>query len=273
MSDYYTIPAISASGLKLIKKSPAHYHAAQTTPRIATPAMALGSATHVAILEPHEFDNRYTVMPEGLDRRTKEGKAVYEAIIASGKQALSVPDMALIKGMQQAVHSHPVTQQLWAIPHHIEKDIYFKLRGLDAKMKPDFFIHPCDKFPNGLILDLKTTPDASPSVFGAAVYRQDMAIQAAFYVDNYMPRADFMWLAVEKTAPHLVAIYKCTPRVFEYGRELIADLLDTYEACMADGIWPGYADTVQDISLPGWTGLGDDDVTVNLIYDEEKNDE
>jgi hypothetical protein len=76
-----------------------------------------------------------------------------------------------------------------------------------------------------------------------------------------------MWLAVEKTAPHLVAIYKCTPRVFEYGRELIADLLDTYEACMADGIWPGYADTVQDISLPGWTGLGDD--SIEFSFNEE----
>jgi exodeoxyribonuclease VIII len=267
MSDYYTTPAISASGLKLIKRSPAHYHASLTAPRIQTAAMALGSATHAAILEPHEFDNRYTVMPEGLDRRTKEGRAVYDAIIASGKQALSVPDMALIRGMQQAVHADPIAQGIWALPHHIEKEHYFQVRGLAAKMKPDFYIEPCADFPAGLILDLKTTPDASRAGFGAAVWRQDMAIQAAFYVDNLLPGADFWWLAVEKSAPHLVAFYKCTPKVFEYGRELISDLLDTYELCMADGIWPGYSDTVQDISLPGWTGLGDD--SIEFSFNEE----
>jgi exodeoxyribonuclease VIII len=270
MSDYYTIPAISASGLKLLKRSPAHYHASLTTPRIATPAMMLGSATHAAILEPHEFDNRYTVMPEGLDRRTKEGRAVYDAIIASGKQALSVPDMALVRGMQQAVHADTIAQKLWSLPHNIETEIYFKARGYDAKMKPDFYIEPCRDFPNGLIVDLKTTPDASRDAFGAAVWRQDMAIQAAFYIDNLLPLADFWWLAVEKNAPHLVAFYKCTPKVLDYGRELVSDLLDTYEECMRDGIWPGYADGVQDISLPGWTDMGDD--SIEFSFDNEETE-
>jgi hypothetical protein len=38
---------------------------------------------------------------------------------------------------------------------------------------------------------------------------------------------------------------------------------------MADGIWPGYADTVQDISLPGWTGLGDDSIEFSFNEDTE----
>jgi exodeoxyribonuclease VIII len=266
MTDYYTIPAISASGLKLIKRSPAHFKAEKSEP---TDAMKFGTEAHCAVLEPHEFDNRYSVVPEGLDYRSKEGKSVRDAILATGKQPIKFDDMQAIKAIQEAVHAHPITKQLWALPHHIEKEHYFTLRGLPAKMKPDFYLEPCADYPNGLILDLKTAQDASPAGFGAAVWRADMAIQAAFYVDNLLPGADFMWMVVEKSAPHLVAFYKCTPKVFEYGRELISDLLDTYESCMADGIWPGYSDTVQDISLPGWTGLGDDSIEFSFTETEE----
>jgi exodeoxyribonuclease VIII len=266
MTDYYTTPAISASGLKLIKRSPAHFKAEKSEP---TDAMKFGTETHCAVLEPHEFDNRYTVVPEGLDYRSKEGKSVRDAILATGKQPIKYDDMQAIKAIQEAVHAHPITKQLWALPHHIEAEIYFKARGYDAKMKPDFYIKPCRDYPNGLILDLKTAQDASPAEFGAAVWRQDMAIQAAFYVDNLLPGADFMWMVVEKSAPHLVAFYKCTPKVMEYGRELISDLLDTYELCMQDGKWPGYADTVQDISLPGWTGIGDDSIEFSFNETEE----
>ena len=69
--------AISASGLKLFMRSPAHYYAAYLDPnrveRQPTPAMRLGTATHCAILEPTRFNAEYAVIPESIDRRTKEG--------------------------------------------------------------------------------------------------------------------------------------------------------------------------------------------------------
>ena len=77
--DYHAdTSAISASGLKLFMRSPAHYYATYLDPnrieRSPTPAMRVGTATHCAILEPERFSAEYIALPEGLDRR-KEGEA------------------------------------------------------------------------------------------------------------------------------------------------------------------------------------------------------
>ena len=75
-ADYHADPAISASQLKEIGRSPYHYWSRYLDPdRVAmvpTAAMRLGSLTHCATLEPDELTKRYQLAP---DRRTKEGKA------------------------------------------------------------------------------------------------------------------------------------------------------------------------------------------------------
>ena len=49
-SDYHKVEALSASGAKLLLRSPAHYIASKTTPREPTAAMRLGTLTHALIL-------------------------------------------------------------------------------------------------------------------------------------------------------------------------------------------------------------------------------
>jgi exodeoxyribonuclease VIII len=264
MTDYYQHKAISASGLKLIAKSPAHYHASLTTPIEPTPAIAFGSAVHAAILESAEFDNRYTVMPEGLTRQSKEGKEVYAAIIASGKQVISHDDMSRIRDMQAAVNAHPAAAELLAQPAIIEKPHMFMLNGVQAKMKPDMILE------SRAIIDLKTTTDASPAQFQRQIMRLEMAIQAAFYTDGYERvyghTVPFYWLAVESKAPHLVAVYQASPAMIKFGRARYLELLEIYEHCSNTGIWPGYGSSVQVMDLPEWAMQDADDFTFN---DEE----
>jgi len=264
MTDYYTHNAISASGLKLIAKSPAHYHASLTAPVEQTPAMAFGSAVHAAILEPDEFDNRYTVMPEGLTRQSKEGKEVYAAIIASGRSVISHDDMHRIRDMQAAVNAHPAASFALSQPAFIEQPHLFMLNGVPAKMKPDFIIEGRG------IYDLKTTTDASPAQFQRQIMRLDMAIQAAFYIDGYHriygAQIPFYWIAVESKPPHIVAVYQASPAMIKYGRQRYMELLEIYEQCMATNIWPGYGNAVQVMDLPEWAMHDADDFTFN---DEE----
>lgn len=260
MTDYYSIQAASASLLKELARLPAHAYAKYLDPNRPpdepTPAQLLGTQTHAAILEPAEFDNRYTVMPEGLDRRSKEGKAVYAAILESGKQPVSAGDMSLIHAMRDSVHAHPVSQLIWGLPHHVEIPYKLKLNGTPAKMKPDLIIEPCSEYPRGLILDLKTTTDASADAFGRAVFNLKYYIQAAFYTDCYRvlygTTPDFMWLAVESRRPHLCAYYKAPEAVIEYGHDVYSDLMEIYRECMRTGNWYGYNDAVTDLQIPGW---------------------
>jgi len=73
-SDYLALDAMSAHGLMQIERSPAHYRHAIDTPHAPTPAQALGTAAHMAILEPDHYEAHAHVAPN-VDRRTKAGKA------------------------------------------------------------------------------------------------------------------------------------------------------------------------------------------------------
>jgi hypothetical protein len=93
-TDYHTHPAISKSHLDQVAKSPLHYWARYLDPnRVVpepTPAMAIGSAVHTHVLELDQWDARYVSAPDGIDRRTKAGKAEWEAFTtaATGRTVL-----------------------------------------------------------------------------------------------------------------------------------------------------------------------------------------
>ena len=181
--EYHALEAIGASGLCLLDKSPAHYYARYLDPDREpvepTPAMALGTAVHTAILEPAEFDNLYTVIPEGLDRRTKEGKQVYSLIKESGKTPLKFDDMKRIIKMQEAVHAHPISKAIWSLDCVFESSILQidKESGIECKIRPDLYVKPCDDFPNGIVIDLKTTTDASSQAFAKSAFNLKYYIQ------------------------------------------------------------------------------------------------
>lgn len=277
MTDYYTTKAISASGLKALKKSPAHYRAMMDEPPDTSPGQLLGSATHCAILEPELFDTRYTVMPDGLDRRSKEGKEAYARIIASGKEALKPSDMDDIRAMQASVLAHPVYAHLLTLPHEVEAERYWALEGtgLSAKMKPDLIVPPCDEYQNGLIVDLKTCGDARKRDFARTAIRMDMHIQAAFYVDNMTHwwkvdgQPEFWWLAIEAKRPYLNCIHKASKEFIERGREEVDTLLQLYVDCVFRDEWEGYTREVVELEIPDWF-YSDGEVKVELINDDEE---
>ena len=80
---YHATDAVSASLLKQIAKSPAHAKAYLSQQQEPTAAMLFGTAFHCAVLEYEKFTQQYAVFVG--DKRTKDGKATYEALVAEGK--------------------------------------------------------------------------------------------------------------------------------------------------------------------------------------------
>lgn len=76
-AEYHGGPGISKSGLDLVHRSPMHYHAVVTAAndRTPTPAQEIGTAVHMAILEPEEFAKTYCLalrrsdVPDAIDDR------------------------------------------------------------------------------------------------------------------------------------------------------------------------------------------------------------
>lgn len=261
-AEYHAHPAFSSGFLKRLKQSPMHADHARRNPPEPTAAMTFGTALHTALLEPGRFAAEYVTMPEGLDRRTKEGKALYAELIASGRATITHDESEMIAEMIRAAHTHPEVPGLLrdGLP---EPSIFTTLHGQPVKVRPDLFLRPCAGHPGGLLVDVKTTGDASPAEFGRTAWRLGYHIQAALYVDavHQLTRApvppDWMWLAIERDAPHGVALYSADPGLIEIGRREVAELLELAGECTATGIWPGYPTDVEPLQAPAWAMRAD----------------
>lgn len=263
--EYHSLPAISSSGLKLMKRSPAHYYAQyldpNREPNDPTPAMKLGTAWHAAIFEPGLFERDYAKIPDGLDRRTKEGKALYAEMIDSGREPLSGPDHQRVLTMAEAARNHPAMRVIFDLPGGAAEMSMFAAdpnTGAQCKIRPDYAVGPCSMFQNGLIVDGKSTEDGSKDAFPRTAWNLDYFLQAAFYVDVYQMVMGterppvFAWLVQEKSRPYETAIYSAGDDLIEYGRRQYRPMVDLWAQCMERSEWPGYPQIVQALALPAW---------------------
>lgn len=260
---YHGSAAIGSSDLKLVQRTPLHYWAAKLDPsrpeRAQTKAMKIGTMIHTATLEPHLFDEMFTVMPEGLDRRTKEGKETWALIQATGKEPVTQGELDTAKGAAASIHAHPTTRLLFDRCGAVtEQSIFWNdpHTGLPMKVRPDIMVAPCELFPNGLIADVKSTEDAGEEAFGKSAWNWDMHLQAALYPEGFMaahgtsePPA-FFWLAVEKARPYACRYFACTSALSEYGMIEVNKLRGKLAQAFATGQWPGYPTRATEINLP-----------------------
>lgn len=116
-ADYLAADAMSNSGLKRLRRSPAHFKAGDDPDAEQKPSLRRGSLLHTLVLEPDTLTARYRIKPDGMTFVTKEGKAwrdetpagVEIVTAAEHKTALrqaanlrAVPEVAALLGEGQA---------------------------------------------------------------------------------------------------------------------------------------------------------------------------
>ena len=251
MSSYRKHPALNQSLLKLLlDKTPAHFHHARNNPdESETKCLILGRAIHCLALEGlGEFQRRFAVMPDGITRQSKEGKELYARLSENGRTVLNSSEMDLISNVDDSLHRSESVRMLLE-KGEAEKAVFGELEGLECKAQLDWWI-PDSK----IIVDLKTTEDASPEGFARSCAKYHYDLQAAIYLDitgaNY-----FLFVVVEKTAPYCTAIYEATPEVIENGRAKYRKCFDIYRKCLESNNWHGYTDEIQQLQLPTWSVL------------------
>lgn len=270
--DYHKGPGISKSGLDLIHKSPLHYHSAITAANDNQPtaAQALGTAFHALVLEPQVFADTYAPEPVGAPRRPtriqreakKPSPETLEAIdwwdrfeeSNAGRTLLDADTWDRLQRMRDSVMGNAAAAALLsARPYRVEQSVYWidAVTGELCRCRPDAWRD------DAIAPDLKTTTDASAEGFARHALNFRYHVQAAFYADGIeaatgAPLRAFPFIAAEKDAPYAVAVYVLDPEAIELGRvEYQRDLL-RYAECRRSGVWPGYGETIQRLSLPRW---------------------
>ena len=256
---YHAHQAVSKSHLDLVARSPLHYWARYLDPNREIPepteAMRIGSALHTLVLEQDTFEERYITAPQ-VDRRTKAGKEVWAEFEAEagGRELIAADDRAMISRMAEAVWSHPAAAALlnWqgkAETTHMWVD---QATGQACKCRPDWLTEN-----HQLIIDLKTTEDASPAGFRKSIANFRYHVQASWYLDGIEQATgtrpeQFLFVCVEKKPPYAVAVYAASPVMITIGAETAARDLDVLVTCKQANAWPGYSDQIEPISLPPW---------------------
>lgn len=260
--DYAAVKAINVSRLKELQRSPLHYQYRLTHPK-ETAALNLGSATHVAILEPERFDRDHAVWGERTDSgrmRPRNGSA-WEAFerANAGRRILTEDEHTKVLAMQAAVRGDAVAMEYLASG---DPEVSMTWDGDDrlCKGRVDWLTQV-----DGVhtIVGLKTARDCRPYVFGSASAKLGYALQWAWYYDGYERitgrSARMVEIVVESEAPHAVAVYHIPSDVLEYGREEYRNLMKLLAECERTDRWPGPVVGEQTLTLPSWVyGSADD---------------
>lgn len=263
--EYYANPRLSQSKLKDLKQSPKHFWAkhidSNKEPQKDTEAMTFGRAVHMYVFEHGKFFEDY-IITQKFDKRTKEGKAQHAEFVEKnkGKRLISQEEKDMIFEIGSSIYKKNTSKILFGNNALIEHELYWTDEefNIDCKAKLDFFIEPCDKFPNGLILDLKTTINASSEEFGRSIHKYGYDHQVAFYckavkqiykTGGYPP---FYFIAAEKTLPYECAFYEASEEVLMVGLKKNQALMQKYKECLRLGEWNGYPDEIQTIGMPAW---------------------
>jgi len=182
------------------------------------------------------------------------------------RQVLDAEAWDQLHRMRDSVMAHPAARALIEAPGIAELSVYWvdPVTGEKCRCRPDFWRM------DGVMVDVKTTDDASPEGFAKSIAKWRYHVQQPFYLDGASlalqqadaeafgkirhPDAadDFVFLAVEKNPPYLVGVYMLDAASVQAGREEYRRNLDVFAECNRTGVWPGYGNLVQPISLPAW---------------------
>lgn len=248
---YHKSAGVSKSQLDQFAKSPAHYLASLTTPRKETEAMRIGTLFHTLALEPEKAN--FVVGPN-INKNTKEWKAFRAEAEAAGQVVIDEGDNAMLQGMVASIKNHPAASALLSGPGIAEGSCFWfdERSGELCRCRPDLYRRDL-----GIIVDLKTTDDASPAGFARSIWKYAYHRQAALYMDGVGESTGdiikgFVFVVVEKSAPYAVGVYRLDMQGEEAGRVSYQSLLLDMADCKINRNFPAYSTKIETISLPAY---------------------
>jgi AMMECR1 domain-containing protein len=256
--DYRREPGENQSSLKHILVSPAHYQASKRRRFAATINMEIGSAVHCKTLEgDEEFENRYTVKPDGINLRTKEGLDWKASI---GKKT-ALPNTGNERAWDSVVGMTDTLRKMdWFNPDqpdyrkYNEVSFYWEADNIPCKARLDRVVVQKDEV---LVLDLKTTDSIDFTTFNKKVVGGlNYLFQAAWYAEAaslaYDKPARFIFIGIERQEPWSAGIFEVSSEMLQEGKEQIRYARKSLSDCLKTKQWPAPQINSYTLDLPKW---------------------
>jgi len=213
----------------------------------------IGTATHLLVLEAEEFAKR-TVLIGHRSYSSDIAKKLRDEAYEAGKTPLRPQDWELVMAMHKALCESEAAELLFG--EGVNEVTYtWELGGPSAfepTEKPIVGKARADRITTDSIIDLKTSTTASPAAFERAMHRDGHHVRAAWYTDGWSEQgnavklgvrdaADYLFVVVAKTPPHLVEVYSVEEESLAWGRTLIKKALHEFRRAWEADLWPGYS--------------------------------
>ena len=241
---------ISSTGLRAYKKNKKQFKYSLTNDLVKkTKAMSDGSAIHAFLLERAVFDSDFAIKPADMRLSTKEGK----------KWALDNKNKIIIDSelgnnlfeIEKSVLDSPA-KLIYDIKGQTELSYFWDDFGLiKGKCRPDWISDD-----GNIIVDIKTTTDASPRGFQKSIANWGYHLQLGWYMRGLqklgIPCNEFIFIAIEKTPPFSVGVYRADKEMILYADKEINKLVVDMDKSFKSEEYPDYTPEIMDLGLPPW---------------------
>ena len=262
-ADYHAMKRLSASGAwtladdcaaKFLWQSPWN----PLAERDDKPEFDIGSAAHLAVLEPARFEAA-TVIIDAANYRTDKAREARDTAREAGRIPLLPYQLDIVRAIAGSIRAHPIAAEAFA-----GGDPEVTLTWCDAGTDV-----PCKARVDWLprhgrwLVDLKTAASANPLKWRDQAARLGYYARAAWYLDgtevvSLRRPQEYWFVIVEKEPPYLVSVIALDEPALEFGRMINRKALDLFCRCVEQSDWPGYRepgarhDRAFRIGLPPW---------------------
>lgn len=256
---YQASAGLSSTQLRRLLKSPMHYQRmlgaqASGVPAKSSAAMLNGTLVHCALLEPAEFDKRYAVGPD-ISKNSNAWKDYAKACAEAGLAIIDADSKARAFEQAKSLRALPDVAELLG-DGAPELSAYWHEDNVLCRCRPDW-VTPVAHGAQSLLLDVKTTADASPEGFAISAWKFGYHIQQAHYCEGWQvasgkPVAGMLFAVVESEFPFVAMTYVLSDAFAVMGLRQRARAMALYSACSAANEWPGYGSGVLTLHPPAW---------------------
>lgn len=246
-NEYKKTTGINASFLKACSFGAYAGYKYLHMPDFQSDAMAFGSAVHAAILEPEVFAKHFAVSDK-FDKRTKAGKEASAAFEAehAGKTIIDTDDYQKILKIKTNCYAIGAVKDALD-SFEKEKNFLWKDGELDFKARLDLV-----DVKNGVVIDLKTTRDATERGF----LRQCLDLRYDIQLLHYMKAvgASAAYAIAVETESCEVALYDLTEiAVSDFAKKRYENALKTAIEVLSLRECPSkFKNEIVTLSLPKW---------------------
>ena len=241
---------LSSTNIRTFKKNRKQFEYSLTHDLIKqTKAMADGTAVHAFFLERDKFDTDFVIKPADMRLNTKAGKEW-----AQEHQNKIIIDSELgnnLYEMEKSFMDSPA-KLIYDIKGQTELSYFWDDLGtIKGKCRPDWISDD-----GSIVVDVKTTTDASLRGFQKSISTWGYYLQLGWYLRGLrklgLPAKQFIFIAIEKTAPFCVGVYRADQEMINYAMKELDQLMPEIQTAMVSNEFPDYTPEITSIGLPPW---------------------